>query len=184
MNQRSTQSEAPRFTAADFDALSVPDDIEVRLVDDVPDVPDGACAPRSELPHWSGRGGLNEGAAIALWQMFAPAPDVEVKLPRWLDKQGISFFRGWIRPAGPVGPDYVLDWAIPLKDGTYVMHRDGDVGPYSPPPGCVLQTFLDAAIGLSRQLLLVDIERLLRFAGRLPGDPDTVYQERFPRPGA
>ena len=171
-----------RFTSADLALLRVPDDVKVRLVEDVPLVPDGACAPRSELPSWWDRG-PDEGAAIALWQMLAPSPGLDVKLPSWLRKQGISYFRGWIRPAGPAGPDYVLDLAIPLDDDTYLMHRDGDAGPYSPPPFCDLQTFLDAAISLSRHLLLAELEARLRRAGRSPGDPTTVMEEFFPLVG-
>jgi hypothetical protein len=168
-----------RFTSADLALLRVPDDIKVRLVEDVPPVPDGARAPRSELPSWWDRG-PDEGAAIALWQMLAPPPGLDVKLPSWLRKQGISYFRGWIRPGGS---DYVLDLAIPVDTDTYLMHRDGDAGPYSPPPCCDLQTILDAAIGLSRHLLLAEFATRLRRAGRSAGDPTTVIQEFFPLVG-
>ena len=169
----------PLFTAAELAELSVPDDVRLMLADDVPDVEDGARGPRSELPHWA-TGGPEEGAAIALWQMLAPPPGVEAKLPSWLRKMGISYFRGWIRHAGPVGPDFVMDWAIPLEDGTYLMHRDGDAGPFSPPPFCDLQTFVDAVVSLSRALLVAELDRKMRIIGRRPGDPDATFREHFP----
>ena len=68
---------------------------------------------------------------------------------------GISYFRGWIRRCDPsIGPDFVMDWAIPIDDGTYLMCRDGDTGPYSPPAGCDLQTFVDSVARLSYEMMM------------------------------
>ena len=168
------------FTKADLDALSVHDDIELRLTDDVQgDVPDGGCFPQGEAPHWASTG-QEVGAAIAVWQMLASPPGVTVTLASWLRKMGISYFRGWIRHAGPVGPGFVMDWVIPVGDHEYEIVRDGNTGPYSPPPGCDLQTFVDAVARLSRDFLLVELERKMRMIGRSPGDPDAVLQEFFP----
>jgi hypothetical protein len=170
-----------RFTRADLDALSVHDDIKLKLTDDLAaDIPEDKRGLQTALPHWSGAG-PEEGAAIAVWQMLAPPPGVEEKLPSWLRKQGISYFRGWIRHCDPaLGPDFVMDWVIPLRDGAYETARDGDAGPYSPPPPADLQTFVDAVVSLSRDLLLADLERKLRVSGRRPGDPGTVLEEFFP----
>jgi hypothetical protein len=169
-----------RFARAELDALSVHDDVTLKLTDDLAaDIPDDDRGPQSALPHWAGAG-PDEGAAIAVWQMLAPPPGIEAKLPGWLRKQGISYFRGWIRHAGPAGPDFVMDWVIPRLDGTYEVVRDGDTGPYSPPPGCDLQTFVDSVATLSRDLFLAEWERKLRIIRRRPGDPDTVLAEFFP----
>ena len=66
--------------------------------------------------------------------MFAPPPGVDMRLPSWLRKQGISWFRGWIRHARLEGPDFVMDWVIDIDNDndTYEIARDGDAGPYSP----------------------------------------------------
>jgi hypothetical protein len=159
----------PRFTAAELAALTVHDDIVLGLTDDLTaDIPDGERGARSSLPHWSAAGKTTGGgAAIAVWQMFAPPPGVDVKLPSWLHKQGISWFRGWIRHAGPVGPDYVMDWIIDIDNDTYETCQDGDTGPWSPPPGCDLQTFVDAVAGASRDLLIGALSEKMRAVERL-----------------
>jgi hypothetical protein len=168
------------FSKVDLDALSVHDDIELRLTDDVQgDVPDGGRFPQGEAPHWASTG-QEVGAAIAVWQMLAPPPGVSLTLPSWLRKMGISYFRGWIRRAGPAGPDFVMDWVIPVGNDEYEIVRDGNTGSYSPPPGCNLQTFVDAVASLSRDLLLAELERKWRMIGRSAGDPDAVLQELFP----
>ena len=170
-----------RFTGDELDSLSVHDDIVLRLTDDLAaDIPDGDRGPRSALPHWSVEDkAKDDGAAIAVWQMFAPPPGVDAKLPSWLRKQGISWFRGWIRHAGAVGPDYVMDWIIDINDDTYETSRDGDTGPWSPPPGCDLQTFVDAVAGASRDLLIGALSEKMRAVERLgttlPGPPLPEY---------
>ena len=151
--------DALRFTRAELDALTVHDDIELRLTDDVlDDIPEGGRGRRSELPHWAGER-PEEGTAIAVWQMLAPPPGVTAKLPSWLRKQGLSYFRGWIRRAGHLGLVFVMDWVILFDDGTYEIVRDGDAGPGSPPPPADLQTFVDAVIDLSRHMLLDGLNR-------------------------
>jgi hypothetical protein len=163
-----------RFTAADVHALRVHDDIKLSLTDDLAaDIPEGERGSRSDLPHWSARHAGTEGVAVAVWQMFAPPPGVDVNLPSWLRKQGISWFRGWIRHAGPEGPDFVMDWVIDIDNDTYETARDGDTGPYSPPPGCDLQAFVDAVASLSRDLLLDSLTakmNLLKDIGAFKGD--------------
>lgn len=176
-----TERPACHFTRAELDALSVHDDVVLRIADGVPGVPDGGRIAARELPHWASAA-PDEGAAIAVWQMLAAPPGLTLTLASWLRKQGISYFRGWIRHAGPGGPDFVMDWVMPREDATWELIRDGDAGPYSPPPGCDLQTFVDAVAALSRDFMLVDFERKFRMIGRLPGDPDTVLQEFFPLP--
>jgi hypothetical protein len=174
------ETEQRRFTKADLDALSVHDDIELRLTDAIQgDVPDGGRFPQGEAPHWASTE-QEVGAVIAVWQVLAASPAIPMKLPSWLRKMGISYFRGWIRHAGPVGPDFVMDWVIPVGDDEYEIVRDGNTGPYSPPPGCDLQTFVDAVASFSRDLLLVELERKMRMIGRSPGDPDAVLREFFP----
>ena len=159
----------PRFTAAELAALNVHNDITLRLTDDLTaDIPEGERGPRSALPHWSFLGTTKpDGEAIAVWQMLAPPPGSDVKLPSWLRKQGISWFRGWIRHAGPVGPDYVMDWIINIDDETYETCQDGDTGPWSPPPGCDLQTFVDAVAGFSRDLFIGEFSPKMRAVERL-----------------
>ena len=77
------------FTRDELDALSVHDDIVLKLTDDLAaDIPEDDRGPQSALPHWAGRGAGDEGAAIAVWQMFAPPPGVEAKLPGWLPQAG------------------------------------------------------------------------------------------------
>jgi hypothetical protein len=139
-----------RFTKTELDALSVHDDIVLKLTDDLAaDIPEDESGPQSDLPHWPGAG-PDEGAAIAVWQMLSSEDIWGGSTPSWLHKRGINSFRGWIRP-GEV--DFVMDWVILIDDGTYVTARDGDAGPYSPPPGCDLQTFVGAVARLSRELL-------------------------------
>ena len=84
------------------------------------------------------------------------------RIPSWLHKQGISYFRGWIRHCEPaLGPDYVMDWVFRVGEDEYVMHRDGDAGPFSPPPPADLQTFLDAVACMSRDMLLTAIDQMI-----------------------
>jgi hypothetical protein len=164
-----------RFTKAELDALSVYDDVVLKLTDDLAaDVSEGDRGLRSVLPHWSVHDAAQEeGAAIAVWQVFAPPPGVDAKLPSWLRKQGISWFRGWIRHAGAAGPDFVMDWVIDINNETYETAPDGDAGPYSPPPGCDLQTFVNAVAHLSRDFLLDELTRKMNMlvdAGKLQGE--------------
>ena len=158
-------SDGARFTRAEVEALSVPDDIVLKLTDDLPDIPDGGRGRRSELPSPFGPG-PEEGAAIAVWQRLFPedrtrrigSDAVWPPVPKWLWAMGISYHRGWIRHAGPLGPDFVIDWVIPVADeaydDAYVLHKDGETGPYSPPPPADLQTFADAVVGFSHYMLL------------------------------
>jgi hypothetical protein len=76
-----------------------------------------------------------------------------------------------------------MDWVVDIDNDTYEIARDGDAGPYSPPPGCDLQTFVDAVASLSRDLLLdslADKVNLLVDMGKL--DRDKVRPERVHSP--
>jgi hypothetical protein len=160
-----------RFTKAELGALSVPDDIVLKLTDDLAaDIPEGNRGRQSDLPHWAGAG-PEDGAAIAVWQMLSSGDRRGGKIPSWLHKQGINNFRGWVRHAA-LGPDFVMDWVILSIDGTYETARDGDAGPYSPPPGCDLQTFVDAVARCSRELLHERLGRWRRASSWMPGEGD------------
>jgi hypothetical protein len=164
-----------RFTRGDLEKLKVHGDIVLRLTDDLAaNIPEGERGRRSDLPHWSlGDAGTKSGSAIAVWQMFAPPPGVDVNLPSWLRKQGISWFRGWIRHAGADGPDFVMDWIVDIDNETYETALDSDAGPHSPPPGCDLQTFVDAVARLSRDFLqhtLTQKMNLLVDLGKVKGE--------------
>jgi hypothetical protein len=56
------------FTRAELDALSVHDDVVLKLADYAP-AEDGSRFPLTDAPHWAGDG-PQEGAAIAVWQML------------------------------------------------------------------------------------------------------------------
>ena len=163
------------FERAELDALSVPDDIVLRLTDDV--LP-GDRGQSSVLPHLA-VAGPDKGAAIAVWQTLSSGDKRGGCVPGWLHKQGISYFRGWIRWDEP---DFVMDWVIPIDDGTYEVERDvtewivpladavyvverAGAGPYEPPPGADLQTFVNAVARFSYWMLVKMLDKVPRRSG-------------------